>query len=75
LLGDADLAGLRQAGISNQELIMATVIAARTGRPARQIYLQVRNGSGTWGSLLQGAQIDTKEMQQEISRILKQQTR
>jgi len=32
---------MRHAGASNQELIFAMGIAAKTGRPAKQIYLEV----------------------------------
>lgn len=71
LLGDGELAALRKTGASNQELIISTIIAARTGKPARQIYLDVKTGSKTWGSLLTWATIDTKNMQREISSILK----
>lgn len=71
LLSDKELDALRQAGASNQELIISTVIAAKTGQPARQIYLGVKNGAGTWGSLLQGGRINTKNMQQEVAGLLK----
>lgn len=71
LLSDGELGTLRQAGVTNQELILATVISAKTRQPARQIYLGVKNGAKTWGSLLQSAQIDPKNIPQEISGILK----
>jgi hypothetical protein len=71
LLGEWDLAALRKAGATNQELIVATVIATRSRQSVNQIYLEVKSGTRSWGSLLSAAKINTKNMQQEISGILK----
>jgi hypothetical protein len=71
LLGEGDLSALRKAGATNQELIVATVIATKTRQPAKQLFLEVKAGTKTWGSLLSAAKIDTKNMQQEIVSILK----
>lgn len=71
LLGEWDLDDLRKVGATNQELIITTVIATKTKQPARQIYLEVKSGSKTWGLQLSAAKIDTKNMQQEIVSILR----
>lgn len=71
LLPEAELAAVRKAGASNQELIIATLIATRTKQSAQQVYLEVNNGSKAWGALLLWADIDTKSMQREIAAILK----
>jgi len=73
LLGEGELLSLRQAGATSQELIIATVIAAKARQPARQIYHEVKSGSRSWGAQLQGARIDPKELQREIAVILQQQ--
>lgn len=71
LLGERDLDDMRKAGASNQELIIATVIATKTRQPAKQLYLEVKAGTKTWGSLLSWTKIDTKNMQQEVTNILR----
>lgn len=67
---EAELAAMRQLGASSQELIISAVISARMGRPAKQLIMEVKSGTKTWGQLLQWAQIDTRNMQQEVSTTL-----
>ena len=73
LLADAELVALRKVGASNQEVIIATVIAVKMKQPVMRIYLVVKSRAKTWGSLLQDARINTKTMQKEIAAILKSQ--
>lgn len=71
LLSERDLSDMRKAGANNQELIIATVIATKTKQSAKQLYLEVKAGTKTWGSLLSWTKIDTKNMQQEVTNILR----
>lgn len=71
LMSSTELNTLRQSGASSQEVIISTVIAAKLKQSALPIFNDVRKGTKTWGSFLQTAKIDTKNMQQEISSILK----
>lgn len=67
LLSEPDLISMRKAGIANQELIIATIISLKTGQPVGELCHEIKRGFKTWGSLLAGARIDTKKIQQEIT--------
>lgn len=71
LLSEQELTATRKAGAANQELILATLIAARSGRSVRQVYQDVKTGGNTWGALLQHAKIDTRNIQHELVATLK----
>jgi hypothetical protein len=71
LLSDPELATLRQSGTANQELIIATLIAVKSGKPAKEILSKVKNRAFSWGSLLHEARIDTKNLQKEFAALLK----
>ncbi len=71
LMSDMELSAVRQAGITNQELIIATVIAAKMKLPVTKTYLEVKSRTKTWGALLMEAKIDPKNLQREISLLLK----
>ena len=71
LIGDAELAAMRKDWASNQEVIIASIIALKAHKPARQIHLEVKTRKKTWGGLLLAANIDTNAMQEEISDLLR----
>lgn len=71
LLDRTALARLRQMGATDQELIMAATIAARSGKSAEQLFREVRGKRSSWGELLHGAKIDPGKIKEELAVMLK----
>ncbi|MDD2898313.1 MAG: hypothetical protein PHI31_06330 [Desulfuromonadaceae bacterium] len=67
LLNESDVTVLRKDGATNQEIIIAAVIAAKMNQHAMQLFREVKSGTKSWGSLLSAAKIDAKNIQHEIS--------
>lgn len=71
MLEGSELAEMRKRWATNQELIIAALIAGKTGQSPGQMLLDVKKGSRSWGALLNEAKIDTTYIQREISLLLK----
>lgn len=67
---EAEVVALRKAGAGNQELIMAALLAARTGQPAIQLYHDVKGGKASWGGLLQRAKIEPADIQSAVAALI-----
>lgn len=71
LLDRTALAAMRKQRASNQELIIATLIGAKSGLPAERLLLQVRGKRASWGELLRNARIDSANIKAELAFLLK----
>jgi hypothetical protein len=71
LLTDGDVATMRKAGASNQELILAALIANKTKRQVIQLYREVKSGVKSWGALLLEAKLEPTDMHREVLAQLK----
>lgn len=71
ILGEADLTTLRKAGVSNQELILSTLIGLKSKRPPEQIVREAKAGGKSWGELLTAGGIDITNIQQDFSAMLR----
>jgi len=68
--GESELKALRQAGAGNQELVISGLLAARTRKPAIQLYKEVKGGGTSWGGLLQRAKLDPAEIQSAVAALV-----
>lgn len=67
---EQDLSALRNAGAGNQELILAGLIAAKIRQPAMQLFREIKEGSASWGEMLQRAKISPSEIESEVTNLV-----
>lgn len=56
------LRALRRAGLSTEETVVATVLSAKLGAPVLPLAAEVKLGRATWGSVLNDAGIEPKQL-------------
>lgn len=61
---------LRRDGATDQETILASILARKTGQRPSQLFKTVRKGGVSWGELLQKTGIDGGKMVDEIRAML-----
>lgn len=68
---EAELTAMRKAGAGNKELILAALLAARSGQTRIQLYRTVKNSGDSWGGLLQRVKLNSSgQIQGEIGKMM-----
>lgn len=70
ILDQRALRDLRNAGASNQELVIATLLSKKTGEIPQRIYLNVKNGMKTWGEYISMTQLSMDALRDEFFSML-----
>lgn len=71
LLGEDELAALRKAGATNQEVFISTLVAIKSKQQARQVHASVKSGAKSWGMVLTEAGIDPTQIQQAVAGLVR----
>lgn len=67
---EPELVILRKAGAGNQELVIAALLAAKSGQPAIQLYRDVKAGKSSWGAQLQKTKIEPVDIQSAVAALI-----
>jgi len=68
---ETELAALRKAGAGNKELILAALLAAKSGQSRTQIYRAVKNSGDSWGGQLQRVKLNSSgQIQGELGQMM-----
>lgn len=70
IVSRGELEVLRREGVTDQEAIIASILARKTGQRPSQLLKKVRKSEASWGELLQKAGIDGGKMVDEIRAVL-----
>lgn len=66
-----ELDALAVRGATLQETVLASLIGLWSGRPASQVYAQVKDGAGSWSGALAAVGKSPPQMESEIARALR----
>lgn len=75
LVGEQDLTVLRGEWITNQEVILTALIAAKTKQSPIRIYHDVKKGTKSWGLLLGETKLPPAAIKAEFAALLKRSLR
>lgn len=70
VLQEPSLNKLRAAGANNKQVILASLLALKTGKPAIEFVDEVRTGQRSWGTHLLKADMAGNDMEHEIEQLL-----
>ncbi len=65
----AALDELRTRGASTQEIVLAAFLAGRAGRPAVDIWSEVKEGETSWGLVASNLGVELNKMEEEFNRL------
>lgn len=65
------IGALRSAGASSEEVIVATLVAARSGAAAAQVFQRVHSGGASWGIALRDAGLSPQQIDAALRALVK----